>query len=180
MKNPSTRKIVLVALMSAISIVLYAFEIPMPFPGASYLKFDLSDVPAVVTGIVAGPLYGIAVELVKNIIHAFTMSKEGIVGEFANFAYGFCFVLPVAFLYKKKGIRSLLGFGLSILVSTVAMYFINLYITFPLYYPNGFDATVTRLLLTAFTPFNLVKGVIVSISVFLVMKSLGRYLEHLK
>ena len=78
-KTNNIKKITLAAVMTAISTIVYYIlpEIQL-VPGVDYLKIDFSDMPAIVTGIMIGPAYGILVEVVKNIIHLLRTTTFGI------------------------------------------------------------------------------------------------------
>lgn len=88
MKRNNTFFLTFVGIMTAIATVIYMIfpEIPL-VPGVEYLKVDFSDIPAILTGVTMGPLAGIAVEVIKNIIHLFRTSTAGI-GELMNIGIG--------------------------------------------------------------------------------------------
>ena len=105
MKLNSTKLITLIGIMTALSFVLYFFELPVGFilPQAAFLKIDFSDIPAILISLSAGPVAGIVVELLKNILHFMFLNKDGgFVGELANFAAGVSFLLPVAWIARKN------------------------------------------------------------------------------
>ncbi len=85
----------LTAVMVALSAVIYMIfpEIPL-VPGVEYLKIDLSDIPALVTGMTVGPFWGILVELIKNAIHLFRTTTFGI-GEAVNCGIGAAMILSL-------------------------------------------------------------------------------------
>ncbi|WP_077534487.1 ECF transporter S component [Massiliimalia massiliensis] len=94
-----TRFITLVGMLSALATVLYYIgEVPMPF--AANLKIGFSDLPALIGAIVAGPWAGVAVEVVKNILHLFRTDSFGI-GEIANCVVGIGMVVPFSLLFRK-------------------------------------------------------------------------------
>ena len=66
-KNKKFTRYVVTAMLCAVSFVLYLLEFPL-FPGATHLKLDLSDIPALVGAMLYGPGWGVLVELVKNVI----------------------------------------------------------------------------------------------------------------
>lgn len=101
MRNTKTRCIVIAGMMSAMSVLLYFIaEIPI-FPSIfPHLKIDLSDIPSLIAGIFCGPVYGVAVEFVKNIIHLMRTGTFGI-GETANFIVGTALVVSFCLVYKK-------------------------------------------------------------------------------
>ena len=62
------RKLVFTALLAAISSVLMLFSIKVPLM-PSFISFDFSDFPAVMASLTMGPVAGVFVCLVKNIIN---------------------------------------------------------------------------------------------------------------
>ncbi|NLA78308.1 MAG: ECF transporter S component [Erysipelothrix sp.] len=167
MKKQNIRVFSLVGIMSGLAFALYFFEIPFGFlfPAAPFLKFEFSDIPAILTGIAAGPTAGVMVQLLKNILHAMFLMKEPIYsGEIANFAASVALMLPIVILYryddkKFKWISGIIG----TVLMTVVMMFVNYFITFNLFgLPQGFNYRM-GLILSTFTPFNLLKGTIITI-----------------
>lgn len=97
--NKKTINITVVAVMTAISSIIYMLpEIPL-LPGISYLKIDLSDIPAVVAAVAFGPLQGILVEIFKNAIHLLRTDTFGI-GELINIGIGSAIILSL-FLFSR-------------------------------------------------------------------------------
>lgn len=100
-------RIAIIAMLSAISFVLFLYEIPL-VPSVSFLKLDLSDIPALFAGIVFGPWSAALIELVKNIIELIFKgfgSQMGF-GNLMNFIVGCAFTVPFSLLYKKLLKRS--------------------------------------------------------------------------
>lgn len=99
-KKAKTFKTVFVGIMAALSTVIYFLlpEIPL-VPGIDYLKIDLSDIPAILAAVTAGPVCGISVEFIKNILHLFRTTTFGI-GEVMNIGMG-CAVILSLFLFSK-------------------------------------------------------------------------------
>lgn len=60
---------------------------------------DLSDLPAFIGAFVYGPLAGLLIELVKNLLGLFSTSTGG-VGELANFLMGASFSVTAGLIYK--------------------------------------------------------------------------------
>lgn len=103
MSNTRNKKIfnlTVTAVMAAIGTVIYMVfpEIEI-VPGVSYMKIDFSDFPAVLTGIVFGPVQGVLVEVVKNIIHLTKTTTVGI-GEIMNVIVGSGVVLSMSLFTK--------------------------------------------------------------------------------
>ena len=96
-KMNSTKTIAKIGVLSAIAYVLMFISLPLPiFP--SFLKIDLSDIPAIFGGMSLGPIAGLAIVIVKNLLQAITASTTGGVGEFANILIGGSYVLIICCL----------------------------------------------------------------------------------
>lgn len=191
-KTMDTSKLVKIGMLSAVSIVLMMFELALPiFP--SFLKMDVSDLPALVGAVTMGPMAGMLIELVKNILHLFKTSTAG-VGELANFLVGIALVLPIGVLYKKN--RSLMGFIQGAVLGCIAMVVVacifNYYVLIPAFAVafgapveafveiankiNGAVVDLKTLVFFAIAPFNVIKAIIVSIIGYPLCKLLAKVL----
>lgn len=139
MNNSVTRKgvryITVTAMLSAVAYVLMFIDFPIPFLIPSFIQMDISELPALIGAFSMGPMCGVMVCLVKNLLHLFITSTGG-VGELSNFILGVMFVLPAGIIYdmkkNKKSARNgaLIGAVLMGLVSIPVNYFL----TYPIYY----------------------------------------------
>ena len=172
-----------------------AFEIPLPFAPAFY-KIDFSEVPALIGCFAMGPAAGAMIELIKIVLHLLISgtSTAG-VGDIANFAIGCAFILPAAWIYKAKHSRKSAMIGMA--VGTVFMAFIgcflNAYVLLPAYAKafsmpidalvgmgtavNGHITNLLTFVVFAVAPFNLLKGVMVSVVVLLIYKKISPILK---
>ncbi len=127
------RKITVTAIMSALSFALMMIEFSVPIMPA-FIKFDLSELPALITSFAFGPIYGVMVCLVKNLLHM-PMSSTQFVGELSNFLMGAVFVFVAGLFYKIRHNRTFAFIGslAGDLAMAVACFFINLFITYPIY-----------------------------------------------
>jgi len=99
-RNKQIFKLTITAVMAAIGTVIYmVFPEINIVPGVSYMKIDFSDFPAILTGMVFGPIQGILVEVVKNIIHLTKTTTFGI-GEIMNVILGSGIVLSMSLFTK--------------------------------------------------------------------------------
>jgi len=177
------KKMVLISMFSVLAFVLQLFDFPISalFPG--FLKLDFSDIPALFSSFMFGPVSGIIVELIKNVLHLFVTSTGGI-GELANFIVGAAFVGTTGLIYKfKKDLKSaIIGMVSGTVVMGIIAGFTNYFILIPVYeklfmpretiiaicvkilpfVDNLFDVVFFSIV-----PFNLFKGVIISIITFL-------------
>ena len=128
-----SRKLVMTALLSAIASVLMfvSFSVPfMPF----FIKMDVSELPALIASFAIGPLSGVMVCLIKNLVNV-TQTTTGAVGELSNFLLGVCFVLPAGLIYKykKNRVGALVGSVCGAVVMGLVSVPINYFITYPMY-----------------------------------------------
>ena len=98
-KQTDVWKLTMTAMLSILSFILMFFEFSLPII-PSFVKMDLSDLPALLGAFAMGPVSGAAVCLVKNLLHLFITSTGG-VGELSNFLLGACFVFPAGLVYHK-------------------------------------------------------------------------------
>ncbi len=107
-RNEKVFNLTIVGLMTAIATVIYMVfpEVPI-IPGVDYMKVDFSDFPAILTGVIFGPLQGILVEVFKNVIHLTRTTTSGI-GEIMNVAIGCSMILSMSLSIKlfKKILKS--------------------------------------------------------------------------
>lgn len=188
--NSNVRKIAQIGMLGAIAVILMLFEIPLPF-APSFYEIDLSEVPVMVGCFVMGPLAGVAIEFVKILLNfVINGTVTAGVGEFGNFLIGCAMIVPAGMIYKKMHTRkgAIVGMAVGTVFMTVAGCFINAYFLLPAYakaFGMPIDALVgmgtavnpkitslTSFVMFAVAPFNLLKGVIVSVIVFLIYKKI--------
>ncbi len=129
----SIRKLTVVAIMSALSFGLMLIDFPIPIM-PSFIKFDVSELPALITSFAFGPHYGILVCLLKNALHL-PMTTTAAVGELSNFLLGASFVGVAGIFYtiKKNRTFAFIGAMVGNLAMAVACFLVNFFITYPLY-----------------------------------------------
>ena len=113
------RAITLTAMLSAVAFVLMFLDFPIPFLIPSFVKMDVSELPALLASFALGPVYGVVVCLVKNLVHFITMTTTGGAGELCNFLLGACFVFPAGIIYQRQKSRKNALVG--VLVGAVVM-----------------------------------------------------------
>ena len=181
------RALTITAMFSAIAFVLMFLEFSVPLI-PSFVQMDISELPALLAAFGLGPVYGVIVCLVKNLIHLLIASTGG-AGELCNFLLGACFVFPAGLLYRF--VKSRKGAFLGALVGAVIMALLsiplNYFITYPIY--SNFmpiDAIIgmyqairpsvnglLECLIIFNAPFTLVKGLLVTALCFLIYKPLS-------
>ena len=100
-KSHSTTKTRLICgcgMLAAAATALQYLEIPSP---VNFIALDFSDLPALMGAFAYGPVAGVLIELIKNIIHL-AVSKCGYVGELSNFILGAIFTATAGIIYKNK------------------------------------------------------------------------------
>ena len=188
------RMLTTTAMLGAFAGVLMLVEFPLAFIAPSFYKLDLSEIPVMIGAFAFGPIQGIVIEIIKILIHLIIKgTSTGFVGELANFIIGAAMVIPAGIIYKVKKTKkaAILGMAISTLVMSVAGVFLNAYVMIPLYsqfmpvesiieagkaiFPVVKD--VFTFCLFCVLPFNLIKGVIVSVVVAFIYKPLARIIH---
>jgi len=188
------RKFAVSGIFGALGFVLMLLEFPLPFIIPPFIKLDFSEIPALIASFAYGPLYGILVCAIKNLLHLFVTTSAG-VGEVSNFILGAIFVLPAGVIYRKihnrKGalLGSLTGAVIMAVVSVVTNYFV-VYPAFVVIYGMPMDAilgmykallpfadNLFKALVIFNLPFNMAKGVIDAAVCFAVYKRISPILK---
>lgn len=127
-----TRIVVGCGMLAAAATALQYLEIPSLI---NFIKLDFSDLPALLAAFAYGPLAGVLVQLVKNVIHL-AVSQSGYVGELSNFLLGSVFVLVAGLIYKIKKSKkwAILGGIIGALAMALVSLPSNMYIVYPFYY----------------------------------------------
>lgn len=188
-----------VSTLGALAFIVMFLEFPLVALFPEFLKIDLSDFPALLAGFSMGPVAGVLVMLVKNIMHLLFKSGTQGIGELGNFIVGAAMVYTAALVYKND--KTVKGAVIGLIVGTLAMAaagaVANYFVLLPLYekvlgFPisaiiamgqgvNAFtQANIHGLwsfVLIAIVPFNLLKGVIVSVVTLLLYKRVSPILH---
>ena len=184
-----------IAILSALAFVLMLFEMPLAFIAPPFYEMDFSDVIALIGGFALGPVAGVLIELLKNLLNIlFTGSSTAYVGELANFVTGCAFVLPAALIYKhcKTRTSALIGLITGALSLAAVGGLMNYFVMVPLYaelympmetiigmasaiFPS--IDTLWKMILLCVVPFNLIKGALCGIITFFLYKKLAVLLK---
>ncbi len=187
------RRITSAAILTAMAVVLMYLEVALPFM-PPFLKFDFSEIPVLIGSFVLGPVYGVVIELLKNLIHLPVTATSGI-GEMSNFLAGSIYVFTAGAIYSK--LRTRKGAIVSMLIGTAMLALIaiplNYFVTLPLYasvlgYTTeavvGMSTAVNSLIkdkwtlvLWGFVPFNLFKGIVVAFITFWIYKPISKLIN---
>lgn len=191
--QPLTHKMTVTAMLSAVSAVLMFIEISIPIM-PSFIKLDISELPALLASFSLGPVYGVIVCLVKNLVSLTHTTSSG-VGELCNFLLGAVFVFTTGMVYSKMKNRkgALIGSLIGAFVMAAMSLPINYFVTYPfylkLYYMTAEQMvglyqvilpsvkSLLDCLLIFNTPFTFVKGLIDVGLTFLIYKRLSPILH---
>mgnify|MGYP000668271785 CR=1 FL=1 len=99
------RPLAVTAMLSAVGCILMMLDFPIPMLIPSFVKMDFSELPALLASFSLGPVYGIVVCLVKNVLSAIFHGSTLGIGEVCNFAMGAMFVGVAGLIYKHKKSR---------------------------------------------------------------------------
>lgn len=196
--SKKTRKIVVVGVFSALSVILYYLSFPLPiFP--SFLKIQFSNIPVLIAGFALGFPYGVGILAVKAIIHGITNGAGTMyVGEIADLLIGICVLLATTLIYNKnktkKGAIIALAVGCGAWIISSAL--LNWLLLAPTYIELFFKGDVSGFIgmcsiikginesnymlyyvLFGVVPFNICLSVMVSIVTYLVYKRVSNFIK---
>ena len=129
------RKLTVTAMLSAVAFVLMFLDFPIPMIMPSFVKMDFSDLPELLGAFALGPMYGVLISLIKNLIHLLLASSTGGVGELCNFLFGAVFAWVAGFVYQRNKSRrtAVLGAVLGAAAMAVVSVPLNYFLTYPAY-----------------------------------------------
>ena len=196
MKKANTAYFVKIAMLSAVAFLLMFIEFPIPFLIPPFVKMDVSDLPPLLGAFALGPVAGVIIEVVKNLLHIIIKGTSSqFIGELFNASMGSVFVLVAGLIYKAKHDR--VGAVVASVVGAAAMAIaslpMNYFIVYPLYAKmfGGMENIIRAYqsinpgvgslfgCLAAFNvPFTFAKGLIDAIICFLIYKPLSPVLHR--
>lgn len=189
----NTRNLVKLGILAALAGALQALEFKIPF-FPPWLSMDFSDLPALLGSFAMGPLAGVVIEGVKNVLKIVLVgTNTGFVGEFANFLVGCALCVPASLIYcrNKTKRNALLGMIVGTICFCVMGIVLNTFLLMPIYMNSfGGDAiismatqvnpawsNVNAIVLLGVTPFNFCKAAILSLLALLLYKPLSPVLH---
>lgn len=180
-----------VALLGSAAYILMSFDFSVPFI-VPFIKMDFSDIPALIGGFSLGPIAAILISGIKNLLHFSRTSTAG-VGEVANFLISVAFTFPAAFIYhrSKKRKSALIGMFIGIITMVIVAAVANYYFLIPAYSKfipidtivnmcNAMNPRVVDIFGYIFymiIPFNLVKGILVTLITIPIYKRISKYIK---
>ena len=188
-----TSRITYTAIFAAIASILMYFEFPLPFM-PPFLQVDLSGVAVLIGVFIFGIRPGIYMILIKDIIHL-SKSATGGSGELADFLMMTTLIVIAVSIYKHHRTRKTAVVGC--LVGTAGMAVVGMltnnfliipYYTVAMGWPietildlcaqvNPYIGSMWGYLLLGVLPFNLIKGVIITVITLLAYKQLSVFIK---
>ena len=191
-KTVSPRLIARVGVLGAIAALLFLIPgIPIVPP---IYKLDFSTVPVLLGGFSLGSVPGLLILFIKDLVGLTNSSSMG-VGELADFLASAAMMLTAVAIYRRCRSRrsALIALIAGTLAMTVVGALVNYFILIPFYVAvmnMPAEAIVAmigkvipavdslpKLIAFATTPFNLLKGIVLSIITFLLYKRLSPFLK---
>lgn len=185
------RYMTVTAMLSAVAFILMFFDFSVPFM-PPFIKMDLSELPALIGSFAMGPLCGVLICLIKNVLHLFITTTGG-VGELSNFLLGAVFVLPAGLIYRRKKSRksALLGSLAGAVIMGAFSVISNYFLVYPFYYNfmsedmvlSAYQVilpsmeNILQCLVCFNMPFTIVKGLFSVVITFFVYKSISPILK---
>lgn len=192
----TTRTMVKISALSVIAFILMLLDFPLWFT-PPFIKFDISDVPSLIGSFAMGPMAGVLVQLLKNLLDLFIDGSDtAAIGELANFIVGSIFAYSAGLIYyKNKTLKTaIIGMIVGTLTMTVSISLINYYIMIPFYAKafgmpidsivamgsavNKYVVDFKSLIIYAIVPFNLFKGAVVSLVTLILYKRVSPILHR--
>ena len=194
-KKFKIHKITIIAMLSAVAILLNLLSFPLWFAPGFY-KLDFSELPVLVGAFALGPLAGVTIEAVKILLNlVINGTSTAFIGEIANFVVGCAFVIPAAIVYYHKRTKkgAVIGLVVGTVVNLVASCAMNAYVLIPVYGEmfrmdvigagtkvNAAITDMTTFILYAVAPFNLIKCFAVAVITALIYKPISKLISGVK
>lgn len=182
-----TNTLIYAGLFSCIAYILMYISFPIPLM-PPFLKVDLSGVISIIATIMLGPINAILITAVKDILQGIFNTTTAGIGELADFLMisSFCIVFYLLYNSKNIKIHKSLQFSISIIIMSVIGVITNKYMILPFYSKvmpieqiiemckavNPYIGNIDTYLLVGVLPFNIIKGIILSVFSVLLYKRL--------
>ena len=177
-----------IAILAAAASILFLIEIPI----VAFYKLDLSNIPVLLGAFSMGPVPGVIILALKSAIGLLHSSSAG-VGELADFVMGAALIIPASVIYHRKKSRknAIIGMAIGTVCMVIVGVLMNKWVMLPFYmgaFHMDMDGIIKaagvagvdsewKLLLLVTGPFNLLKGVVLSIVTALIYKPLSLILH---
>ena len=182
MKKSTTHNLTVAAMLSAVAFILMFIEFPIPMLIPSFVKMDFSDLPALLGAFALGPVYGVVISFMKNLLHIVIKVFSAVAGV----------------IYKHHKSRKTAIIGAIAGAAAMAVFSVpsNYFITYPAYvqfYHMPLEAilgmyqailpsadSLIKCLVIFNMPFTLVKGLLDAVLCMLIYKPLSPILHGRK
>ena len=191
-----THKLTVTAMLSTVAFLLMFIEFPIPALIPAFVKLDISDLPELLAAFSLGPVYGVVVSFLKNLLFSVLHgTSSAYVGELFNFIMGAVFSFSAGFIYQKHKSRrgaligALVGAALMSILSVPLNYFV-VYPAYVVFYKLPLEAIIgmyqairpstnglLECLLVFNMPFTFCKGMLDVALCFLIYKPLSPLLH---
>ena len=199
MKKDTTHNLTVAAMLSAVAFILMFIEFPVPMLIPAFIKMDFSDLPALLGAFALGPVYGVIISFMKNLLHIVIKgTSTACVGELSNFILGAIFSAVAGYIYKHHKSRKTAIIGA--VAGAVAMGVLsvpsNYFVVYPAYvefYHMPLEAilgmyqailpsadSLIKCLVIFNLPFTLVKGLLDAVLCMVIYKPLSPILHGRK
>lgn len=185
-----TRDMTKIGMLSVIGFILMYFQVPLAFVAPPFMQLDISDLPVLIGAFTMGPVFGIIIAAIKNILALILKgTMTGGVGELSNFIISASFAALSSCVYRKKRTYNgaILSLALGVITMTILAMASNYFVVFPLYgkvMPMdkiiAMGAAITpritglfSMMIYSVLPFNLIKGFTTSAVMMLVYKKVS-------
>ena len=196
MKKDTTHNLTVAAMLSAVAFILMFIEFPIPMLIPAFIKMDFSDLPALLGAFALGPVYGVIISFMKNLLHIVIKgTSTACVGELSNFILGAIFSAVAGYIYKHHKSRktALIGAVAGAVAMGVLSVPSNYFVVYPAYvqfYHMPLEAilgmyqailpsadSLIKCLILFNLPFTLVKGLLDAVLCMLIYKPLSPILH---
>ena len=196
MKKDTTHNLTVAAMLSAVAFILMFIEFPIPMLIPAFIKMDFSDLPALLGAFALGPVYGVIISFMKNLLHIVNKgTSTACVGELSNFILGAIFSAVAGYLYKHHKSRktAIIGAVAGAVAMAVLSVPSNYFVVYPAYvqfYHMPLEAilgmyqailpsadSLIKCLIIFNLPFTLVKGLLDAVLCMLIYKPLSPILH---
>lgn len=117
--SASTKKLTVLAMLTALSAVLITLVHFPLFPAAAFLEYDPADVAILIGTFAFGPMAGLAVTVIASAIQAFLLGGAGMYGFLMHVIASGTLVLVAGNIYRLFHTR--MGGLIALVAGTVAM-----------------------------------------------------------
>ncbi len=170
-------RVVKVGIFAGIAFLLQMLGGMLP-KVSGFLEMEISDLPAILLAFSIGPVAGVLVEFIKNLLHLFVTTTGG-VGEAANFCINGILVMVCGLIYKHRKTRkyALIALITGVLFMAAASVLVNVFVMLPLYMKDVDLAGRFNLALSIIAPFNIIRGTVLSVITMLAYKKVSQYFK---